>query len=134
MPAHWCSGVSLLKQKNYPEAINELRTTAELAGNTESQAWLGYGYAVAGQKEKASEILNTLLELSKRQYVSPYQIAEIYTGLGDLDRAFQWWDKARQAGFDPVYLTAWPANDVLRADPRYSALVQQLGLPVPPRR
>jgi hypothetical protein len=64
--------------------------------------------------------------LSKRQYVSPYQIAEIYTGLGDMDDAFEWWNKAQQAGFDLIYLTAWPANDALRSDARYKQLLERI--------
>ena len=100
-----------------------------LAGNTESRAWLAYVYAAVAQRGKALEILQELLALSKREYVSPYQIAEIYTGLGDMDRAFGWWNKAQQAGVDYVYLTAWPANDVLRSDVRYKHLLERIGLP-----
>jgi len=129
MPAHWCAGVSYQKGGNFREAITELQTVVTLAGNTESQAWLAYVYAAAGQREKALEILRKLLALSQRQYVSPYQIAEIYTGLGEMDHAFEWWDKAQQAGFDPIYLTAWPANDALRSDARYKRLMERVGLP-----
>ena len=111
------------------QAVAELQKTVTLAGNTESRAWLAYVYAAVGQRGKALEILQELLALSKREYVSPYQIAEIYTGLGDMDRAFEWWNKAQQAGFDYVYLTAWPANDVLRSDVRYKHLLERIGLP-----
>jgi serine/threonine protein kinase/Tfp pilus assembly protein PilF len=129
MPAHWCAGVSYEKKGNFGEAIVELQKTVTLAGNTESQAWLAHVYAAAGQTDKALEILHRLLALSKRQYVSPYQIAEIYTGLGDLDHAFEWWNKAQQTGFDLIYLTAWPANDTLRSDVRYKQLLERIGFP-----
>jgi eukaryotic-like serine/threonine-protein kinase len=128
MPAFWCSGMTHSMMGDSVHAIAELQRTVALAGNTESQAWLGYVYAAAGQRDKALEILQQLLALSKRQYVSPYQIAEIYTGLGDLDHAFEWWNKARQSGFDLIYLTSWPANDVLRNDARYKQIIESFGL------
>lgn len=112
----------LQRTRNFPEAIRELQRTVALAGNTESEAWLGYVYASAGERAKALQTLHRLKELSKRQYVSPYQIAVIYTALGDKDRAFEWWDNAQRAGFDPVYLTAWPTNDNIRSDPRFAEI------------
>ena len=106
MPAHWCAVMAYNGKRDFSNAIRELRRTATLAGNTESQAWLGYVYASAGERGKALDILQRLKNLSKQQYVSPYQIAVIYTGLGEKDHAFEWWDKAQRAGFDFVYLTA----------------------------
>lgn len=129
MPSHWCAGMAHDGKRDFSEAIRELQRMVDLAGNTESQAWLGYVYATAGEPAKALQILRQLRELSKRQYVSPYQIAVIYTGLGDKDRAFEWWEKARQAGFDYVYLTAWPTNDNIRSDPRFAELLRRIGLP-----
>src|SRR5579864_5306472 len=129
MPAHWCAGMSYDGLANFAEALRELHKSVSLAGNTESQAWLAYVYASAGETDKALQILHRLMALSKQQYVSPYQIAEIYTGLGDKDRAFEWWDKVRETGGDFIYLTAWPANDSLRSDRRYRQLVQSIGLP-----
>ena len=129
MPSHWCAGMAHDGKRNFGEAIRELQRTVQLADNTESQAWLGYVYATAGQRAEALRILHRLKELSKHQYISPYQIAVIYTGLGDKDHAFEWWEKARRAGFDYVYLTAWPTNDNLRSDPRFADLLRRIGLP-----
>lgn len=129
MPAHWCAGVSYSKKGDFGQAVAELQKAVTLAGNTESRAWLAYVYAAAGQRDKALEVLQELMALSKRQYVSPYQIAEIYTVLGDMDHAFEWWNKAQQAGFDLIYLTAWPANDALRSDARYKQLLERIGVP-----
>ena len=129
MPAHWCAGMAYDGKLDFPHAIRELETTVRLAGNTESQAWLAYVLASSGDRAKALEILHRLQELSKRQYVSPYQIAVIYTALGDKEHAFHWWERAQQSGFDLVYLTAWPTNDNLRSDPRFRDLLRRAGLP-----
>jgi len=128
MPAHWCAGMAYNGKQDFPSAIRELQTTVQLAGNTESQAWLAYVYASAGERAKAIEILQRLEQLSNQRYVSPYQIAVIYTGLADKERAFEWWNKAQKAGFDFVYLTAWPTNDNIRSDPRFRELLERAGL------
>ena len=128
MPAHWCAGMAYNGKRDFPNAVRELERTVALAGNTESQAWLAYVYASGGERVKAVQILHRLKEVSKRQYVSPYQIAVIYTALGDKDRAFDWWEKARRDGFDRVYLSAWPTNDNIRSDPRFTDLLHRVGI------
>jgi serine/threonine-protein kinase len=131
MPAHWCLAISLGGKGNFREAVPELQRAVTLSGgNTETQAWLGYTYAVAGERDKALQILKHLKSLAKQQYVPPYQIAEIYTGLGDKDQAFAWWSKARYERPDfLLYFRAWPANDSLRSDPRYGELLRSVGYP-----
>jgi CubicO group peptidase (beta-lactamase class C family) len=52
-------------------------------GNSYKTAALAHAYAVAGQESAAHEVLNKLLERAKTEYVSPYEIAVIYAGLGD---------------------------------------------------
>jgi hypothetical protein len=58
-----------------------------------------------------------------------YQYATINAALGDPDEAFRWLAKAKEIR-DPgltgnVYVD--PLLDPLRADPRYDALVRELG-------
>ena len=130
MPAHWCSGMASEAKGNFNQAFAELRKAVSLSGgNTETQAWLGYTYAAAGRKDDAQEVLNHLIQLRKQRYVQPYNLAEVYTGLGKKDEAFDWWGKAfaERSSF-MVYLRAWPANDSLRSDPRYADLLRRMGL------
>jgi hypothetical protein len=64
------------------------------------------------------------------RYVSPYNIALIFTGLGDNDRAFKWLDRADQARATRLgWLAALPEFDPLRADSRFSDLLRRIGLP-----
>jgi predicted Zn-dependent protease len=53
------------------------------------QAALGRVYAKAQKTHEATEMLNELNELAKRQYASAYELAAIYVALGNNEEAFQ---------------------------------------------
>jgi hypothetical protein len=61
--------------------------------------------------------------------VGRYEIALVYAGLGDKDRAFHWLDAAYQAhDVGLVYLKVDPCLNPLRSDPRFAVLLQREGL------
>ena len=91
---------------------------------------LGYIYGVAGKREKAQEILNYYLELSKKEFVWPASIGAIYIGLGEKDKAFEWLEKSyelREAWM--IHLKVDPIFDSLRSDPRFQDLVDRMNFP-----
>ena len=92
-------------------------------------ASLSHAYAVAGKRGEALKLLAELHEQSKRKYVSPYGIAIGYTALGEQDQVFEWLEKAfaERAGW-LVLLKVEPRFDSLRADHRFTDLVQRIGL------
>jgi tetratricopeptide (TPR) repeat protein len=55
-------------------------------------------------------------------------IALIYVGLGDMDQAMSWLNKAYDARFNPSILIR-PAFDPLRSDARFQELKRRMGLP-----
>ena len=108
----------------YQKAINASeRTPAILAA-------LGHTYAVSGRRGEALRILDELKEMSRQNYVSPYDLAILYTGLGETDRAIEQLGKAyeQRAGWI-INLKVEPLFDPLRRDPRFAELVGRLGLP-----
>jgi tetratricopeptide (TPR) repeat protein len=109
----------------------EQKAMAALPDETLPPALLGRAYALAGRKREAQALLNKLLGLSEqRYYISPYNIAVLYTGLNDKDQAFAWLEKAVQARAGLlVYLKVDPVFDILRSDPRFLDLVRRIGLP-----
>jgi len=115
------------------EAVAEVHRLVEVAGDNPSyKAWLGYYLASAGQREEAEQILEELLALSAKQWVSAYAIATVYSGLGDTDAAFEWLEKAYQARESWItYLIPDVRIDPLRKDPRYADLLRRVGLPPP---
>ena len=114
----------------FPEAVSELREAVKLA-NKMAFTLSAYGEALAesGDRRGAAEVLATLEERARTKYVSAYDIGLIYAALGDRNQAFAWLDKAQveRAAFLP-YITWDRRADSLRADPRFTKLLQRLGL------
>jgi hypothetical protein len=81
-----------------------------------------------GKHREARQMIAQLERVSKRQYVSSYFIAVIYLGLGDLDRTFEWLEKAyeERSGF-MAFINVEPMLDALRDDPRFKALAEKIG-------
>ena len=91
---------------------------------------LGMIYGLAGRKSEAQQILNELLELNKRRYVTPAALVYVYIGLGDKDQAFAWLEKAFDERSNFIaYLKVVPVADPLRSDPRFNDLMRRVGLP-----
>ena len=103
-----------------------LAVTGENQGPALGVAWV---YAVAGRKAEAERLLNAFKQLSAREYVDPYSIAEVYAGLGDKDRTFEWLERAyREHSVAMVWLKADPFWEKVRSDPRYEDLLRRVGL------
>jgi hypothetical protein len=94
--------------------------------------WLGQlcqAYAMAGQATRAREILRELEERAQGAYVSPYHFAYACTGLGDVDRAMDWLERAVAERAGPAYgIKGSFLFTPLRAHPRFQALLRQMNL------
>ena len=84
--------------------------------------------ARSGNPQAAGEILNQLLDNAKKKYVSAYDVAVIYAGLNDNDRAMEWLNRAfeEHAGF-LVYVYLDPRLKSLRPDARFQHLLRRMG-------
>lgn len=112
------------------EAIEAGEKAVELGGQGGTFIGpLGAYYAFAGKKEKALDHLAQLKERSKKGHVSSFWIGAIHFSLDQLDEAFEWFERAyRERDSNLLYITVVPALDALRSDPRYSCLLQKMGL------
>ncbi|MEP6637347.1 MAG: protein kinase [Acidobacteriota bacterium] len=125
-------GLILEQKGRYPEAIAAFQNAIRLfpGGSSIAEAELAHTYAVSGNREEAQKIIAELQQLAKSKYVSSYQMAAIYAGLSEKDRAFAWLEKAHEERSDGlVNLTAEQRFDSLRSDPRFTDLVRRVGLP-----
>jgi serine/threonine-protein kinase len=123
-------GGAYLQKKMYAEAIDAFQHASMFSqGHPITVAALGYAYALTGRTEDAVSMLDLLVERRAGEYVPPYWIAVLEAGLGKRDAAFDWLQKAFDEK-DPslVYLRFDPSLDGLRSDPRFSLLVQKVGL------
>jgi len=85
--------------------------------------------ALAGERERALNIAKDMQATVKHRYVCPYEMATTYTALGDKEKAFAWLQEAVRAhSICVIWLNNEPRFDPLRSDPRFSALVRQVGL------
>jgi eukaryotic-like serine/threonine-protein kinase len=129
--AHYWLGMSYEQTARLPEAIQEFKETIKQAGPIPVySAALGHAHAIAGQRAEAHRILAELEVRAKREYISPVDIAMIYSGLGEQDRAFEWLERGFAGrAYALVFLPTDPRFDRLRSDERYAALMRRVGLP-----
>ena len=95
--------------------------------------WRLYGLAIAHHalrdSRHADEALTELI--ARFQNGSAYQIAAVYAFRGEADRAFEWLERAyaqRDGGL--TGLKADPLLKSLRGDPRYTAFLKKMRLPI----
>ena len=90
---------------------------------------MGYVYAAAGRRTDALAMIKELQEQYDRGEVAGQDIAIVYVGLGDKDRAFEWLDKAFQdrRGW-LAYLKIEPMLDSIRDDPRFHRMLERMRL------
>ena len=113
----------------FEEAIADFQKAREDFGNNPyGLGDLGNAYAVSGEKTRAIEVLKNLLELSKQGYSLNYDIAFVYCGLGDKDKAFEYLEKAYNVKEEMADFKVDPAWESLRSDPRYQPLLERLHL------
>lgn len=127
---HMLLGRAYVQKRMFTEAIKEFQSAATLSGNHPLyQAWLGYGYATSGRRSEAQQIIDELIRPSNTKYVSPYDVAAVWAGLGDKNQAVKWLGKAyeeRAAHLVHIYIE--PAFEPLRSDPRFQELLRRMGL------
>ena len=86
--------------------------------------------ALAGETTRASSLEKSLQVQMAQRYICPYEVATAYTALGKKDDAFKWLQKSYEArSICVIWLNSEPRFDSLRSDPRFAALVRQVGLP-----
>ena len=109
------------------------RPSVALASYEKQQGWLRLlGLALAhhdlGHPKEAQQALDGLLGLADPPR---YQLAQIYAWWGDRDRAFEQLERGRlSADAGMRYLKYDPLLRGLRGDPRYTALLKKMNLPL----
>jgi tetratricopeptide (TPR) repeat protein len=91
--------------------------------------WLGLACGAAGRHDRARALLDELLALSASTYVPPFSIGVISLGLGEIDSAFRWLDRAVDVR-DPLVIPilSYPFLDPVRGDARYRSLLVKMNL------
>jgi tetratricopeptide (TPR) repeat protein len=123
-------GELLIAQGRFEDAITPLERSVALSRepSTHYLAMLGSGYARAGRKREAREILNGLTARAEKGLVSAFDMASLYVALGDKEQALARLERGyAQRDVWLIELTAWPWFDPLASDPRFQAVVRGVG-------
>jgi len=129
-PAHLWFGRPYLQKGMYAKAIAEIRlAVASSGGSTISLALLAHALASSGQASDARKILGELLERSRAGYLPSYWIALVFTGLGEVDPAMVWLERAYEERSSwLVWINVEPRFDALRTDRRFGSLLRRMRL------
>ena len=94
-----------------------------------ASASLGHALAVAGDRRGAQAVLARLLQQRAHGYVSPYDVALIYAGLGDKQQALDWLQRAYEERSSLlVFALREPRLAPLRSEPRFAALMREFAV------
>ena len=124
-------GLAYLQKAMPDRAIAAAQKARDLSGpRPDILALHGYILARAGRRDDALKALEDLRRLSQPREPPPFQMALVYVGLDDMDRAFEWLDKAIEArAWETPMIKASPIFKGIRSDPRFPALLRRIGLP-----
>jgi eukaryotic-like serine/threonine-protein kinase len=119
------------QKQMFDDAVAEyLKSRILEGGSPEEAATLKAAYASAGMRSYWQRALELLLEKAKTQRVSPYNIAALYSRLGDKGKALEMLERAyAEHSTAMVGLNLDFEFDRLRSEPRFKDLVRRVGLP-----
>ena len=128
---HWLANIytvsAYIEKEMYAEAIEQARRAGDVYDSTRANAFLGYALAKSGREREARAELEKLLRLAKETYVSPYNVAMIYNGLGDREETLRWLERGYEQR-DPriTFLKVEPKWNNLRGEPRFAEIMRQM--------
>ena len=116
-----------LEARKFEEAIPHLERAKTMDAPPFVNAYLAYAYGAAGDRDRAMAELDELEKISPDGPVLPFNLALVYLGLGDHERALDNLERALDAdsqmlgwlGLDAIF-------DPLRSEPRFEALLREL--------
>ena len=118
-------------KKMYPEALEIWETSYAAKEDREAIEALMRGKLNGGYHGALKELAETLIERSKTQYVTPWQIATLYTRAGMTREAIIWLEKAYEAHDSNMpYIGVDPIFDILWEEPRFQELLKKMKLPL----
>jgi TolB-like protein/Flp pilus assembly protein TadD len=125
---HFELGQAFVQKQLYDGAIAELQRAIQLSGHSGAfESNLAHVYGVLGRNKEAVKILKELEARHNKNPSVAADIALVYVGLGDRDRAMMWLNRAYEVRFKASILLH-PVFDPLRSDARFKDLLGRIGL------
>jgi tetratricopeptide (TPR) repeat protein len=119
-----------LVERKFQEALPLFHKAVEVFGGAPGvRGWLGLALAQSGNTAEARALLRDLHGIAKQTYVPRASFAWIHLGLGEIDEAFIWMDRAIEARDHMMTpIKSYPFLDPLRDDPRFAMLLHKMNL------
>ena len=123
-------GRAYVQKGMLPQALAEFHRAEELGvRRAHWAASMAELYVKSGRRAEAEKMLATWSSRPSQEFGHAESMAMIYAGLGKKDEAFQWLDQAYREHWDRLpWIKIEPEYDSLRDDPRFSALLNKMGL------
>ena len=129
-------GVALFESGQVRESIVELRRSIDLGFGDSSRSVLGSVLAQSGERDEAESIVEDLIRQRTERYVSPIFIAQVFAGLKDADRSFEWLFRGveeRDHQLAAWLVGHWYAWGDLPSDPRWNEVLLLINHPAAQR-
>ena len=121
-------GMTHIFMEEWDEGIRMLEKTAELGEEHPMyMARLAFGLARAGRREEAERIGRDLNQLEKQSGISSFSLFLLHLGLGEMDSALKYLERAWEERFYHVlYLATDPIFEEIIDHPRVERLIREL--------
>ncbi len=128
-PARSYLGLSLLALGRNREARKQLQEAVRITdGNPFYRAQLGIAEVRLGHRPEAEEILHGLMNEYAGRPVALFHLARLHLALGERESALEELEQAlEERGVWMLFLNVDPLLDALRDEPRFQALLRQVG-------
>ncbi len=128
--AYMMLGLAYLGMQRYEESVAAFRRAAELSCEFPLMlGWLGLALGLGKCTEEARLLLKRLHTIARERFVLPSSFAWLHLGLGEIDDAFRWMERAAERNDEWIHpLKIYSFLDPLRPDPRFQKLLHMLSL------
>ena len=82
---------------------------------------------MAGERAKAEGYIHQMLERRKERYVPPYNVALVFAGLGETERALHWLGQALQERDVHMPFLLDHKWDEMRSNAEFQKLLERVG-------
>jgi Flp pilus assembly protein TadD len=121
-------GDALMAQGQFADAVREQEAAQNISpGTTRITAFRIAAYARAGETKHAEALVDSLVALSDKQFVSALDVAIAYAGLKNAEQTMIWLERAYNDRTLRPYIRD-PVFDFIRRDARYLALLRKMNL------
>lgn len=123
-------GAALTELGEYERALKLFQNALDIQFNFEIISMIGYTQALAGNKNKAREIIRQIKSQSTANNQPSSKLARIYLALGEKETAYKFLEQSLEDDeADLIALKIDPRLRKIRNESRYKELISKVGLP-----